>query len=206
MPDAVGDHSDVSRGVLKLAHALDAFSLDPTSLICADLGCSVGGFTQCLIRRGAARVHAVDTGYGQLAWVLRKDPRVVVHERTNALFAAAAEPVDLVVIDLGWTKQDRAIPAALTWLRQSPSARIITLIKPHYERGTSALNEDRAREIAEDVRDRVLPTLGVRVIGFTQSPVLGGAVGAGNKTKGTGNAEWLALLARDEAPEHPACC
>jgi len=124
----------VSRGGLKLAAALDAFGLDVGGLICCDLGCSTGGFTDCLLQRGAARVHSVDTAYGQLAWKLRQDERVVVHERSNALHLEPAELVDLAVIDLGWTKQNHALPAALRWLKQSSDASIITLIKPHYER------------------------------------------------------------------------
>lgn len=160
----------VSRGGLKLAAALDAFGLDPRGLRCADLGCNVGGFTDCLLQRGAAHVFAVDTSYGTLAWKLRNDPRVTVLERRNALHldprsaldAAASDAgnhaCDLVVIDLGWTRQRLALPAAIRWLRVprpdaddraddraedrlagcSPSPRpaaprIITLIKPHYE-------------------------------------------------------------------------
>jgi 23S rRNA (cytidine1920-2'-O)/16S rRNA (cytidine1409-2'-O)-methyltransferase len=191
----------VSRGGLKLHHALHAFGLDVRGLVCADLGCSTGGFTDCLLQAGAARVHAVDTAYGQLAWKLRQDARVVVHERTNALHAPAAEAVDLVVIDLGWTKQDRAIPTALRWL--SPGGRILTLVKPHYESGNSRLEEEQARAIAERVRDD-LPALGVRVLAWTRSPVLGGATSGKNKSKGSGNPEWLALLERGENSGNPA--
>ena len=94
----------VSRGGLKLEAALDAFQVDPTNRICADLGASTGGFTDCLLQRDAASVIAIDTGYGVLAWKLRSDDRVTVMERTNALHAPAPpEPVDLVVIDLAWT-------------------------------------------------------------------------------------------------------
>src|SRR5262245_42043324 len=106
----------VSRGGLKLAHALREFNINPTSLTCADLGASTGGFTDCLLQHGAAKVYAIDTAYGQLAWKLRQDPRVVVIERSNALHTEPREPVDLVVADLGWTKQSLLIPAALKWL------------------------------------------------------------------------------------------
>ena len=139
----------VSRGGIKLEAALTAFALQPNDWICADLGCNVGGFTDCLLQHGAAKVFAVDTGYGTLAWKLRQDKRVSVHERSNALYLdpatlldAEKKPAntacDLVVIDLGWTRQNLAIPAALRWLRRddvmkTQKARIITLVKPHYE-------------------------------------------------------------------------
>jgi len=121
----------VSRGGVKLSAALDAFGLEVAGLVCADFGCNVGGFTDCLLRRGARKVYAVDTGYGELAWRPRRDGRVVVMERTNALYCPAAEPVDLVVIDVGWTVQKLAIPAAEKWLK--PGGRIVSLLKPHYE-------------------------------------------------------------------------
>jgi len=186
----------VSRGALKLAHALDTFAIDPAALVCVDLGCSTGGFTDCLLQRGARRVIAVDTAYGQLAWKLRSDDRVEVRERTNALHADPSEPVDLVVIDLGWTPQARAIPAALRWL--NPSGRIITLVKPHYEAPKDTLGpggvlaEPDAERICETIR-ATWPTLAVRELGWTKSPVLGGAAGKRRK-RGSGNAEWLALL------------
>ena len=107
----------VSRAGLKVDHALRMFELDVTGFVCADFGCNVGGFTDCLLQRGAAKVFAIDTGYGVLDWNLRNDPRVVVMERTNALHAAKPQAaIDLIVIDLGWTKQRHAIPAALRWL------------------------------------------------------------------------------------------
>ncbi|USN98573.1 MAG: TlyA family rRNA (cytidine-2'-O)-methyltransferase [Phycisphaeraceae bacterium] len=131
-PSGPNDNPFVSRGGLKLRHALDAFSIDPTSWWAADLGCSTGGFTDCLLQGGAARVWSVDTAYGELAWKLRQDERVTVMERTNALHAEIPSGVvehggvDLVVIDLGWTPQAKAIPAALRWVRggchDSPSS------------------------------------------------------------------------------------
>lgn len=206
----------VSRGGLKLRHALDTFAIDPTGLTAADLGCSTGGFTDCLLQANAARVYAVDTAYGQLAWTLRNDPRVAVLERSNALHAEPPEPVDLVVIDLGWTPQRLAIPAALRWLKPAPDARIISLIKPHYEAsdreprpsGTgrtraprSILPDDEAERIAAEVAAS-LPQLGVRVLGLERSPILGGA-GGRSKGSGSGNAEWLALLGRENARHAP---
>lgn len=143
---APGDRPYASRGGLKLRAALDAFHLNPTGWWCADLGCSTGGFTDCLLRAGAERVAAVDTAYGELAWTLRNDPRVIVMERTNALHASPPETfaqrggADLVTLDLSWTRQELAVPAAARWVR--PGGTIVTLIKPHYER--AALLRDRA--------------------------------------------------------------
>jgi 23S rRNA (cytidine1920-2'-O)/16S rRNA (cytidine1409-2'-O)-methyltransferase len=193
----------VSRGGLKLHHALDAFSINPSGLACADLGANVGGFTDCLLQRGATRVYAVDTGYGVLAWKLRNDPRVVVMERTNALHAEAPRgegegtDVRLVAVDLAWTPQRHAIPAALRWLGETGG--IVSLIKPHYEvkRDEKALlrkgvlEEGEARRIAERTAAE-MGSMGVRVLGFVESPIAGGA-GKGNAR---GNREWLAHCVR----------
>lgn len=126
-----------SRGGEKLAAALDTFGVDVAGRVCADFGCNVGGFTDCLLQRGAAKVYAVDTGYGELAWKLRKDSRVVVMERTNALHCDPPEPVDIVVIDAAWTPQERIVPAAIKWLKTDENARprgvVVSLLKPHYE-------------------------------------------------------------------------
>src|SRR5215213_1612736 len=102
----------VSRAGQKLDHALATFGVDVTGFVCADLGSNTGGFVDCLLQRGADRVYAVDTGYGVLAWRLRKDPRVVVMERTNAMHVRLPEPVDLVTIDVAWTRQRHILPAA----------------------------------------------------------------------------------------------
>lgn len=191
----------VSRGGLKLRHALESFAVDVTGLTCADLGCSTGGFTDCLLQSGAASVYAVDTAYGQLAWKLRQDPRVHVMERQSALHARPpVEGVDLVVVDLGWTPQHLLVPAALKWLR--PKGRIISLVKPHYELKSlgqeplppgGVLDEARAEEITTLVIER-LPALGVRVLNTTKSPILGGTGKNLNPKTGKGNAEWLVLL------------
>src|SRR3954471_11748390 len=101
-----------SRAGLKLDHALNVFAIDVTGLVCADLGSNVGGFVDCLLRRGAAKVYAVEKGYGVLEWRLRKDPRVVVMERTNAMHVELPEPVSLVTIDVAWTRQRNILPAA----------------------------------------------------------------------------------------------
>ena len=178
----------VSRGGIKLAAALDAFGLDVSGFVCADLGCNVGGFTDCLLKRGAARVYAMDTGYGSLAWGLRNDPRVVVMERTNAMHVEAPVGcVDLVVVDLGWTKQRHAIPAALRW---NPG-QIVTLVKPHYESPPERGGVHGAEESLR-VFGRVkgeMAGLGVRVVGEVESPILGG----GGKGR-AGNREYLLWL------------
>lgn len=186
----------VGRGGLKLHHALITFALSPAGLTCTDFGCNVGGFTDCFLQLGAPKVYAVDTGYGALAWKLRQDPRVVVMERTNAMHAPAPEPIDMIAIDLGWTPQRHAIPAALKWLK--PRGRIISLIKPHYE-----VPKDEAKSLLKDGvlddadAERItqntvsnLPSLGVEVLGLTKSPITGGVT----KKNKRGNAEWLVLL------------
>jgi 23S rRNA (cytidine1920-2'-O)/16S rRNA (cytidine1409-2'-O)-methyltransferase len=188
----------VSRAGAKLEHALEEFKLDVTGLRCADFGCNVGGFTDCLLQRGAKHVIAIDTGYGALAWKLRQDPRVETRERTNALHAEApAGGVDLVVLDLAWTPQRLAIPAALKWL--APGGRIITLIKPHYElRDEEKAWLDRGflpHERVSGVVTRVeaeMPALGAKVLGSTQSPLVGGKTS--KKAGVPGNIEWLTLL------------
>ena len=188
----------VSRAGAKLLRALEAFALDVTGLRCADFGCNVGGFTDCLLQRGAAHVTAIDTGYGSLAWKLRQDPRVEVRERTNALHAEPpAGGVDLVVVDLAWTPQRLAVPAALRWL--APGGRIVTLVKPHYEllEGEKAwldrgfLPHDRVPGVVARV-EAAMPSLGARVAGSAQSPLVGGKTS--RKAGVPGNVEWLVVL------------
>lgn len=202
------ERSFVSRAGLKLDHALNEFDFDVSGLICADFGCNVGGFTDCLLKRGAAKVYAIDTGYGSLDYTLRIDKRVVVMERTNALHATP--PVDahveLVVIDLAWTKQRHAIPAALRWLGapgQHHRRSIITLVKPHYEldehEKTELLHDGAlAPEHARRVLNRVLsemPNWGAKPMRWTPSPLIGGKSGRGRKHHSTtqGNVEFLVL-------------
>jgi 23S rRNA (cytidine1920-2'-O)/16S rRNA (cytidine1409-2'-O)-methyltransferase len=188
----------VSRAGAKLLHALEAFAIDVAGMRCADFGCNVGGFTDCMLQRGAAHVTAIDTGYGALAWKLRQDPRVEVRERTNALHADPPPGgVDLVVVDLAWTPQRLAVPAALRWL--APGGRIVTLVKPHYE-----LREDEKpwldrgflpHERVPGVVARVeaaMPSLGARVTGSAQSPLVGGKTS--RKAGVPGNVEWLVVL------------
>ncbi|HWB18836.1 MAG TPA: SAM-dependent methyltransferase [Phycisphaerales bacterium] len=201
----------VSRAGLKLHHALDEFHINPTGWICADFGCNIGGFTDCLLQHGAARMYAIDTGYGMLDYRLRIHPQVVVMERTNALHVSAPELVDLVVIDLAWTRQQHSIPAALKWLKPSSSSDfrelkadgspplIISLVKPHYEILDSEkplLNQGfLPHEHAHIVFQRVLenyPTLGVTPVVHAQSPLTGGKTS--RKKNVPGNIEFLVLL------------
>ena len=190
MADAPLDEKKfASRGGLKLETAINRFELDPAGAVCVDLGCSTGGFVDCWLQSGAERVYAVDTAYGELAWKLRQDPKVVVMERTNALHAEppAGVACDFVSLDLGWTKQEKAIPAALRWLREGPDGRIVTLIKPHYESGKHKLTDEQADEETHRVVEKILPGLGVAVLGWIRSPIRGG--------KGK-NLEHLAVLRR----------
>ncbi len=176
---AEADHPYVSRGGLKLAHALDVFGVDPAGRVCADLGCSTGGFTDVLLRRGAARVYAVDTGYGVLDWTLRNDDRVRVLERTNALHVSLPEPVALVTIDAGWTRQARILPHARTLL--APAGEIVTLVKPHYEVDADSLRpsrgvlpEERLEPVLQHVREEIRAA-GFEIVGETPSPIRGSA-------------------------------
>lgn len=141
----------VSRAGEKLDAAIGAFALDVRGWVCADFGCNVGGFTDCLLQRHAAKVYAIDTGYGELAWRLRKDPRVVVMERTNALYCPVAESVDLVVVDVAWTSLALALPAAMRWLKSS--GLVISLLKPHYEAARMARHKPGAALTDQQARD-----------------------------------------------------
>ena len=120
----------VSRGGLKLEGALQAFEIQPEGFVCLDVGASTGGFTDCLLQNGAARIYAVDVGYGQLAWKLRQDPRVTVIERTNIRHMPAeaiSEPVDIATIDVSFISLKIVVPAVMAFLKNS--ARILALIK-----------------------------------------------------------------------------
>ena len=182
----------VSRGGLKLDHALATFNLSADGLTCADLGCSTGGFTDVLLRRGAARVYSVDTGYGVLDYKLRRDPRVVVRERTNAMHVSLPEPVDLVVIDCAWTRQQHILPSAHRLLK--PGGQVVTLIKPHYEVDQKRLRkgilpEEEVDAVVADV-EAMIATLGFAVIKRVTSPIKGSK----------GNTEVLTWLRRENPP------
>jgi 23S rRNA (cytidine1920-2'-O)/16S rRNA (cytidine1409-2'-O)-methyltransferase len=168
----------VSRGGDKLAAALDALALDVRGRVAIDLGSSTGGFTDVLLQRGAARVHAVDVGKGQLDWKLRNDPRVLVHEGVNARDGVPVEePVDLVVADVSFISLRLALPPALARLR--PGGDLVALVKPQFEAGRSAVGrggivrDPAARAEAVLVVSRDLAGRGVPVIAVTPSAVPG---------------------------------
>src|SRR6266566_230551 len=128
-----------SRGALKLAPALDGFGVDPRGRVCADIGASTGGFTDVLLRRGAARVYALDVGRGLLHWRLRQDPRVVVIERMNAReLESSPVSVSLVVVDVSFISLEKVLPAVL---RAAPAAEIVALFKPQFEVGRSQVGK-----------------------------------------------------------------
>ena len=177
------DHPWVSRGGVKLAFALDHFALDPSGTIALDIGASTGGFTDVLLAKGAARVHAVDVGRGQLAWKLRQDPRVVVHEGTNARYLSRAEipePIDLVTCDASFIGLATVLsaPLALT----ADRALLVALIKPQFEAGPSEVGKGgvvRDPAIHRAVCERIAAWIGAQpgwsVIGIVESPITGPA-------------------------------
>jgi 23S rRNA (cytidine1920-2'-O)/16S rRNA (cytidine1409-2'-O)-methyltransferase len=179
----------VSRGGLKLEAALEQFEFDVSGWVAADLGASTGGFTDCLLQRGARRVYAIDVGYGQLAWKLRLDPRVTVMERTNARhLQALPERVDLVTIDASFISLKLLLPTAARLLKQKGSA--IPLIKPQFEAGRRDVGKGgvvRDPEVHHRVLTKVLSWAEANewgLWGLIPSPVLGPS----------GNVEFLALL------------
>jgi len=183
----------VSRAGRKLAHALDHFSLDPKGWICLDVGASTGGFTDCLLQRGAVRIYAVDVGYGQLDHGLRQDPRVVVMERLNARYLAAdalPEVVDLITVDVSFISLTKVVPALLPHL--APEGWLLPMIKPQFEAGRRLVGKGgvirdpqvRRRVIDERVAD--LLNLNLECLGAFDSPVAGV----------TGNREAFALFQR----------
>lgn len=175
------DHPWVSRGGLKLDKALDQFAIDVTGMVGLDVGASTGGFTDVLLTRGAARVYAVDVGYGQLAHKLRVDERVVVLERTNARHLTPEqipEPVDIVVCDASFIGLRTVLPAALGFVR--PGGRLAALIKPQFEVGKERVGKggvvrDPAlhAEVCETIRAWLSDLPGWSVDGITESPIKG---------------------------------
>ncbi len=190
----------VSRGGYKLAHALDEFGIDPSGLVALDVGASTGGFTDCLLQRGAERVYAVDVGRGQLAYTLRQDPRVVCYEKLNArLPFVLPEPVDLLVIDVSFISLTMALPQPLSHLRSANgqdcsglgAGHAVALIKPQFEARRGEVGKGgviRSDELREDILMRVEQWLNeredVELVGTIDSPITGDA----------GNREYLALL------------
>jgi len=170
----------VSRGGLKLEKALDTFQLDPSGLVALDVGASTGGFTHCLLERGAKRVYALDVGHGQLAWTLRNDARVVVMEHTNIRHVTSLpEPVDCVAIDVSFISLRLVLPAIVPFL--TSGAWVVALVKPQFEAGKA--EADRGAGVISDptVHERVLRELQqwivqhtpFKVRGLTDSPIYG---------------------------------
>lgn len=173
-------HPYVSRGGVKLAAALDAFRLDPTGLVCLDVGASTGGFTDCLLQRGAARVYAVDVGYGQLDSKLRGDPRVVLRERVNARFLSSEhvpEPVAIAVVDVSFISTRLVLPAVVPLVARGGA--IVVLVKPQFEAGRAEVGKGGIVR-SDEVRGRVVSEiaefgrgLGLDPIGSIPSPIRG---------------------------------
>jgi 23S rRNA (cytidine1920-2'-O)/16S rRNA (cytidine1409-2'-O)-methyltransferase len=175
------DHPWVSRGGLKLAHAVAHFGIAAAGKVCLDVGASTGGFTDVLLAAGALRVYAVDVGHGQLAWKLRQDARVVVLERTNARHLTPneiPEPIDLAVCDASFIGLETVLPAALALTR--PGAWLVALIKPQFEVGAGRVGKRGVvrepalhAEVCERIRGWLAARPGWRVLGIEPSPILG---------------------------------
>jgi 23S rRNA (cytidine1920-2'-O)/16S rRNA (cytidine1409-2'-O)-methyltransferase len=172
----------VSRGGLKLRHALKHFGLQVEGSVAADIGSSTGGFTDCLLQAGAVRVHAVDVGYGQLHEKLRSDARVVSHERLNARFLkpeALGETVDVLVVDVSFISLTLVLPAVLPLLREG--GHLVALVKPQFEVGKGqvgkggVVRDEAARSEAVHRVERAARDLGLLLLGVTDSPILGPA-------------------------------
>lgn len=176
----------VSRGGLKLEKALDVFQINPSGLVCLDIGAATGGFTDCLLQRGAEKVYAVDVGHGQLDWKLRNDPRVVVMEKTNIRHLSAsslADKINLVVCDASFISLKKTLPPTLPFFTDSPIPQIIALLKPQFEykdyiqdsNFTGVVNgEDRHEAIILGLLEDLLPQLpGWSLHGLNHSPITG---------------------------------
>lgn len=182
----------VSRGGLKLEHALKAFALDVTGKVALDGGASTGGFTDCLLKHGASKVYAVDVGYGQLDWRLRADPRVVAIDRTNLRYLdQLPEKVAVVTVDVSFISLRLVLPAVANLMQ--PDALVVALVKPQFEAGREHVgkggvvkNPATHKRVLRDLLEWATAN-GWKVLGLTPSPVLGPA----------GNREFLMLLARN---------
>jgi 23S rRNA (cytidine1920-2'-O)/16S rRNA (cytidine1409-2'-O)-methyltransferase len=188
------DHPWVSRGGIKLAHGLAHFGWDVTGAVAIDVGSSTGGFTDVLLQNGAARVYAVDSGTNQLAWSLRQDPRVIVHEQTSARILTEAhipEPVDIVVCDASFIGLAKVLERPLTFA--APGARLLALIKPQFEAGREEVGKGgvvRDASVHQRVCDQVVAWLtdgGWTVAGVVPSPITGPE----------GNIEFLVAASRN---------
>ena len=189
------DHPWVSRGGVKLDHGLTHFGLDVTGAVALDVGSSTGGFTDVLLSRGAAKVYAVDVGTNQLAWKLRQDPRVIVHEQTNARYLDASvvpEQVDVVVCDASFIALSKVLGPALGLAK--PGAKLVALIKPQFEAGRAEVGKGgvvRDPVVHSRVCDSAIEWVGSqgwRVLGVTESPITGPE----------GNVEFLLGAVKDD--------
>ena len=187
----------VSRGGLKLEKALRDFGVDPTGFVCSDSGASTGGFTDCLLQKGASKVFAIDVGYGQLDWKIRSDPRVVVMERTNIRYVTPeqlGEPLDLSVVDVSFISLKIVLPAIKTFLKST--GQVLCLIKPQFEAGKEKVGKKgvvREPETHKEVLDNFVAladSLDFKILGLTFSPVKGPE----------GNIEFLGHLTLDDKP------
>lgn len=189
------DHPWVSRGGIKLSHAIEFFSINPKGMVSLDVGASTGGFTDVLLSQGAKKVYAIDVGQGQLDWKIRNDERVVVLEKTNVRHIGEKEvpdPIDLIVCDVSFIGLTVALPAALNLTK--PSAHLVTLIKPQFEVGKGQVGKGgvvRDDKLHDEVCARIEQWLngqpGWSVLGITESPITG--------TKG--NREFLLYAVKD---------
>ena len=185
----------VSRGGFKLEKALQVFPIDPAGKTCIDCGASTGGFTDVLLKNGAAKVYAVDVGYGQLAWSLRNDPRVISMERTNVRYITSEqipEPIDLAVMDLSFISLELILPAVYPLLK--PDADVVCLIKPQFEAGREEVGKKgvvRDSSVHQRVIQKILnfvPQIGFTAVGLDYSPIRGPE----------GNIEYLCHLKKGE--------
>lgn len=182
----------VGRGGLKLEAALRHFAIDPAGSVCLDIGASTGGFTDCMLQHGAAKVHAIDVGHSQLAWKIRSDPRVVVREKLNARYLNRTDipdPIDVCVIDVSFISLTLILPAAFELL--TPEGVILSLIKPQFElskedvgRGGIVREPALHERAVSKIKDFVCKTLSKKWLGVIESPILGTE----------GNREFLACL------------
>jgi 23S rRNA (cytidine1920-2'-O)/16S rRNA (cytidine1409-2'-O)-methyltransferase len=157
----------VSRAGEKLEFALGSFGISVKGKVCADFGSSTGGFVDCLLQNGAKKVYSVDTAYGELAWKLRRDPRVVVLERTNAMHVILPEKMDLITIDTSWTLQSKVLPNAIRQLKKA--GVLISLIKPHYEAGKAKLTDEEVGQVVDATLEEI-SSLGLKVWVPVESP------------------------------------
>jgi 23S rRNA (cytidine1920-2'-O)/16S rRNA (cytidine1409-2'-O)-methyltransferase len=186
----------VSRGGIKLAEALRAFDIHPEGWVCADVGASTGGFTDCLLQHGAQRVYAIDVGYGQLAWKLRQDSCVVIMERTNARYLQQLEEqVRLVTIDASFISLRLLLPAVKGWL--DSQGEVIALIKPQFEAGAGRIGKggvvrdpETHRQVLRDILDWAIQN-DWHIRGLVPSPIKGPK----------GNIEFLLWLGDSSAPQ-----